>query len=78
MADFQKQKKQDELSSILGKLGLALSPDTGPAGAASQAMGPGVTAPADWGELPALAPRYLPPAPAGPVATENLDGPDNQ
>jgi hypothetical protein len=75
MGEFQKKKAHEDLLSALGNLGLRVSPDLKPAGGSNHAMGPGGTAPATLGDIAALSPDYLPPAPADEVPAEPLDPP---
>lgn len=75
MAEFQKKKAHEDLLSALGKMGLRVSPELNPAGDSTFAMGPGGTAPATLGDIPALAPDYLPPSPGESVPAHTLDPP---
>lgn len=75
MSEFQNRKAQQELASALGRLGLQLGPGMNPSAGAGIPMGPGETAPATLGDLPQLAPGYLPPEPAEAVPTAPLEPP---
>ncbi|HEX2179538.1 MAG TPA: hypothetical protein VHL54_08495 [Actinomycetota bacterium] len=64
MAEFQRKKAEEELTSALSRLGLEVSPELKPPGARGAAMGPGETAPASMAEIASQSPDYDPPAPA--------------
>ena len=75
MGEFQKKKAHEDLLSVLGKMGLQVSPELKPGAAAAGHLGAGETVPITFPASVDPKSNYLPPAPAEAVPAESLEPP---
>lgn len=69
--EFQKKKANESLQHALANMGLSANLDIGPEGTPT-GLGPGVTTPSSWSEVPVIenAPHYENPDPPDAAPTE--------